>query len=60
MIASHEPLDYENLAREAGATVEESVSRAVPIQTFFASLAHQPPCNISMRVLPYQIGTDDR
>jgi hypothetical protein len=57
VIASRTPLDYESLAREAGATVEESIKRAVPIQDFFASLARQGPHDISMQLLPYQVGT---
>lgn len=60
VIASRDPLDYESLAREAGTTVEESLARAVPIQDFFASLARQGPHAISMRLLPYQVGTGER
>jgi hypothetical protein len=54
VVASPKPLEYDGLAQEVGATVEESMQRARPVGELFAALAKlQTP--LTLTVVPYQI-----
>ena len=54
IVASGQPLDFDRIAMEPGATVEESMRRAVPIQSVFDALAKLPG-SISVSIVPYQL-----
>ncbi len=58
VIASKAPLPYDRLAREVGATVEETMANARPVQDFLrelATLAARPDASVALKVVPYTV-----
>ena len=58
VIASKAPLAYDRLAREVGATVEETMANARPVQDFLrelATLAARPDAAVALKVVPYTV-----
>jgi hypothetical protein len=54
VVASSQPLNYDQIAMEPASTFEESLQRAVPIGRVFDALAKLPG-NISVTIVPYQL-----
>jgi hypothetical protein len=54
VVASSQKLNYDKIAQEAGATLDESLAREVPIADVFAALAALPG-DISVSIVPYQV-----
>ena len=54
-VSASSPLDFTALAPEVGASLDETLKRAVDGSRFFAALAAQNPARMTLRWLPYQV-----
>ena len=55
VVAASRPLDFAALAPEAGASLSDTLKRAVDGSRFFAALASQDPARMALVWLPYQV-----
>ena len=54
-VSASTPLDFTALAPEVGASLDETLKRAVDGSRFFAALAAQNPARMTLQWLPYQV-----
>ena len=55
VVAASRPLDFAAFAPEAGASLSDTLKRAVDGSAFFAALASQDPARMALVWLPYQV-----
>ena len=55
VVAASRPLDFAALAPQAGASLSDTLERAVDGSAFFAALASQDPARMTLIWLPYQV-----